>query len=169
MTAIATQGKGIFQSGEFNSSLLSGDIIAYFSAPAAAQKYITIVQCDMIIQGWYMTMYTSGSAVIDVWRTSIVDNENGTFTLPTPAQSNASSITGTYLPTLASAQTAVGGNVPGYPFNASSMFELGWGGAGAAAKAGLYLYAGDILVFDIVSYTAGGGPLNVMLLATTGS
>jgi hypothetical protein len=157
MASVPNIGKGLYQAGEFNSTLLSGDITTFFSAPAAGQKQHVVVTNDMLIIGWTVAMQASGSIVVDIWRASITDTEvNGVFTPPVFPTTNAASIAGTFLPTISSALIATGGSPPGYPANASSMFELGWGGAQAAAKAGLQLYAGDIVVFDVVSYTAGG-------------
>jgi hypothetical protein len=150
MTAVQEIGKGLFSSGEFNSTLLSGDIQAYFAAPAVSQQVIVEVTNDMQIIGWTMLGSVSGSCVIDIWRTSIVAGA----TPLVPVVGN--SITGTYLPTLTSAVSAKGGSPPGYAANAQSMQELGWGGAGVAAKAGNFLNAGDFLIFNVNSYTAGG-------------
>ena len=168
MTAVPGVGKGLFASGEFNSTLLSGDVAATFSSPAAAQKQSVIATCDMQVIGWTVIMPASGSIVIDVWRNSITDNENGTFTPPVFPTTNAASIAGTFLPTISSATIATGGSPPGYPLNNSSMFELGWGGPQAAAKNGLSLFAGDIIVFDVVSFTAGGAAY-IILHCLTGS
>jgi hypothetical protein len=163
MAQVPLTGKGLYASGEFNSTLLSGDIATFFSAPAAAQKQHVIVTNDMLIIGWTVAMQASGSIQVDIWRASIIDTEvNGVFTPPTFPTTNAASIAGTYLPTVTSALIATGGSPPGYPQNANSMFELGWGGAQAAAKAGLQLFAGDILVFDVVSYTAGGAAFVIL-------
>jgi len=168
MAALTGLGKGLDFCGEMGSVLLSGDITANFAAPAAAQNVLIYVPVDMQILGWFVVMLASGSIVFDVWRTSIVNTEvNGVFTPPTiPVVGN--SIAGTYKPTLTSGTIAIGGSIPGYPPNALSMFELGWGGSGVAAKAGLTLYAGDLLIFDVVSYTAGGAA-TVGLVCQTGS
>jgi hypothetical protein len=158
MTAVGNRGKGLFQVGDSNSILLSGDIQAYFAAPAAAQNVSCLVTNDMQMLGWSIFMQASGSIQFDIWRTSIT---GGGLTPPAiPVVGN--SITGTYKPTLTTGVSAIGGSPPGYQQNAQSLFELGWGGAGVAAggpTSGNYLFAGDYLIFNVVSYTAGGAAL----------
>jgi hypothetical protein len=154
MTAVSNLGKGLFAAGEFNNTLLCGDINAFFSAPAASQQQVVIATNDLLVIGWSVLMTASGAVAIDIWRTSITES-GGVFTAPT-IPTNSNSITGTYTPTIASGSVAHGGSVPGYPSNASSLFELGWGGNGVAAKAGLQLFAGDFIIFNVDSYTAGG-------------
>lgn len=155
MVAVSDLGKGLFQAGEFSSTLLSGDIQAYFAAPAAAQTVPILITNDMQIIGWSIFMLVSGSIVFDVWRTSI----SGAGLTPPAIPVAANSITGTYKPTLTTAGVSHGGSPPGYQPNAQSMFELGWGGNGVAANAGTFLNAGDYIIIDVVSFTAGGGAL----------
>lgn len=164
MTAVSDLGKGLYQSGEFSSTLLSGDIQAFFSAPAAAQKILVNVTNDMQIFGWSIFGSASGSCVVDVWRTSIT---GAGLTMPVvPVVGN--SIAGTLLPTLVTATAAKAGSPPGYQPAATSFLAQGWGGAGVAANAGQFLNAGDLLIFNINSYTAGGSIL-VFLHTSQGS
>jgi hypothetical protein len=165
MTAVGIRGKGVFQNGQFNSTL-NKVIAANFSAPAVNQQVQAFVEVDLIVKGWQIAMLASGSIVVDIWRKSITESA-GVFTPPT-LPTSAASIAGTYLPTLTAASIAQGGNIPGYPPNPSSLFELGWGGAGAATNAGTLLYAGDWLIFNVNSYTAGGAGI-VQLFCDQGS
>jgi hypothetical protein len=155
MVAPTGLGKGLDAAGEFGSTLLSGDIQATFSAPAAAQNIPILVTNDMQIIGWTILMLVSGSIQFDVWRTSI----SGAGLTPPALPVAANSIAGTYKPTLTSGSVAHGGSPPGYQPNAQSMFELGWGGNGVAANAGTFLNAGDYLVINVVSFTAGSSAL----------
>lgn len=154
MVAPNTLGKGLYQSGEFNSTIINTDLQCYIASPAANSKVIVAAPVDATIIGWLIMGTVSGSCVMDVWRTSVAG-----ATLPAiPTITNT--ITGTYGPTLTSSGSAFGGSPPGYVPNASSMKTLGWGNVN--------ILAGDFIIFNVTSYTAGGA-IWCSLLCQTGS